>query len=101
MPRGRPPLGLGVSPRATLRSFILLVSYERYFLVIRDMRRRGFRGVSAGEKEGFPRGFRGFPGVSIRDTLESRVLIIWEFRCFVAWPKPKNPGEQAPFIILN
>ena len=62
MPRGRPPLGLGVSPRATLRSFILLVSYERYFLVIRDMRRRGFRGVSAGEKEGFPMGFRRVSG---------------------------------------
>ena len=60
---------------------------------------RHFQGGSARGMEGYPKGFRGFPGVSIRDTLESRMLIIWEFRCFVAWPKHQNPGEQAPFIM--
>ena len=50
---------------------------------------RGFRGVSGGVSEGFPRGFRGFPRVSATSRT-ARTVGISDFQ------PPKNRGFVSP-----
>ena len=98
--RSRYRAGTNVFPRASMLSqcsFSSLFSVNACFSCFPDVLNscsRGFRRVSGGASEGFPRGFRGFPRVSATSRT-ARTVGISDFQ------PPKKPGVRFPFIILN